>query len=278
MLNITSNTPYWVKERLYLKSILRRNRRRRKTPYRMCRKNRASSKKEGRVAPSTKARWDLKLRLIKLLSSIIPITLLNIEDIQAISLPGKPKWNKTFSPLEVGKNYFYNEITKLYPKNTLIKTKGYDTFLYRNNRNFTLKKSKNKLDYKWEAHNIDSHCLAEIALNKQIDPYLGLYKIEQLQFHRRQLHFLNFTKNSFKKKFGSTVTMGMSRGSVLKYKNKFCYLGGTSNGKISIYSIITGKRISQCVNILKINVMFNSKFRTQLLTSLRPWKSLLKFK
>jgi hypothetical protein len=103
VLNITTNTPEWVKKNVETRRNLRRLRRNRKTPYRKCRNNRA---KKSFLAPSTKARWDCKLRILKLLTAILPITKINIEDVAAKSKENSPKWNKSFSPLEVGKNYY----------------------------------------------------------------------------------------------------------------------------------------------------------------------------
>src|ERR1019366_4781615 len=74
VLNITTNTPSWVKDHVETRRNLRRNRRQRKAPYRACRENRSTLRNENRVPPSTKARWDCKLRILKLLFRILPIT------------------------------------------------------------------------------------------------------------------------------------------------------------------------------------------------------------
>jgi hypothetical protein len=272
VLNITTNTPSWVKDHLETRRILRRSRRSRKTPYRPCRENRATLR-VARIPPSTKARWDVKLRLVKRLLKILPITIINVEDIKAISKEGKKKWNVSFSPLEVGKTWFYSEIEKLVIK--LIKTEGFDTKAQRDIRGFA--KSKSKLDYVWETHNVDSHALCELALNKNIEPYKGLYRIDFLEYHRRQLHVQNPTKNNIRKQYGGTVSLGLPRGSVAKVKNKLCYIGGTSKGKVSVHSIISGKRINKNIYLKDIEIMYNNKQRTQFLPWLKPWVSLRNF-
>jgi hypothetical protein len=273
VLNITTNTPEWVKGNVETRRTLRRSRRQRKTPYRKCRSNRS---KKVFLPPSTKARWNCKLRILKLLTAILPITKINIEDVAAKTLENSPRWNKFFSPLEVGKTYFYNKIEELYPNIILIKTKGFDTKTYRDSRGFV--KSTKKLDYIWEAHNIDSHSLCEIVLEKTIFPFYGMYRIDFLKYYRRQLHYQNPIKGNIRKKYGSTVSLGISRGSLAKYKTKLVYVGGTSNGRISIHSIITGERLSQVIKKEKLTILNNNKYRTQFLPQLNQWISLRKIR
>jgi hypothetical protein len=269
VLNITTNTPDWIESHVETRRNLRRSRRQRKTPYRACRKNRSCQSKT-RIPPSTKARWDAKLRIIKILNRILPVTKINCEDIKAITNKNKKRWNRSFSPLEVGKSYFYNQLKKLYPTTQMMITSGKGTSAHRKSRGFA--KSTNKLAYTWDAHNSDSHSLAEIALNENIYPYKGLYQINFLEFHRRQLHVQNPAKGGVRKEYGTTVSLDMSRGSVVRYtgKNKehsgkLFYLGGSSKGKIEIKSIITGARVYQFTNPRDIKVMYRSIMRTQFL-------------
>ena len=256
VLNLTTNTKNWVKNHLESRRILRRTRRRRNTPYRAQRLNRATLKKS-KIPPSTKVRWDTKLQMIKYLSSIIPINQINIEDIKAQSLPGKKKWNKSFSPLQSGKKYFDEQVQLKFPKVVLSKTLGFDTKKHRDKNNYI--KSKKKLDYAWEAHNVDSHSLCEITLGKNIKVFKGLYKIEFLEYFRRQLHVQNPLKGNFRKKFGGTVSLGMSRGSFLVYKNKNIYfLGGTSSNRVTLLSPLSGKRVNRMAKISDIKILYTN--------------------
>ena len=271
VLNILTNTPNWIKDSMETRHNLRRSRRSRKTPYRKCRSNRKSYRNEHRISPSTKARWDAKINMIKSLKKILPITQVVIEDIAAATKPGKKKWNTSFSPLEVGKKYFDAEIRKL--NLPLAKFKGYDTSEHRKMLGFS--KTKKKLEDVWEAHCVDSHCLAEMFFKKNIEPYKGMYRINFLEFHRRQLHVQNFAKGGTRKSYGGTVSLGLSRGSVArytgkskKYNDKLYFVGGASKGMVSIHSIETGTRVSQSIKVSDLKVLHITKRRVQFLPCL----------
>jgi hypothetical protein len=100
------DTPSNVKKNVEVRRVLRKGRRSRKTPYRKCRSNR----KIGGVPPSTKARWGAHLRVIDFWKKLVPITIVSIEDIKAETKKNCRKWNKNFSPLEVGKKWFECEV------------------------------------------------------------------------------------------------------------------------------------------------------------------------
>ncbi len=266
VLNITTNTPDHIKGNVETRRTLRRSRRSRKTPYRKSRQNRKVLGKSGRVPPSTKARWDVKLRMIKVLTSIIPITHINVEDIKATSKEGKRRWNASFSPLEVGKAYFYARIESEFSAIKLTKTLGVETSNRRKMRGF--EKSKKKLDYIWEAHNVDAHCLAEMALGVQVVPYTGLLALEWMRFTRRQTHVSVPIKCGFRKQYGGTVSLGIPRGTVCRYsgKNKkhpsICYVGGTSNGMVSTHNLSSGGRLSQKVSVSDLQPLYVSRWRS----------------
>ena len=95
-------------------------RRFRKCPYRQNRINRT----QGSIPPSTRARWELKLRILNWLSKIYPISHVVVEDIKAWTRKGSKRWNSSFSPLEVGKQWFYDEIERRW---ILFTKAGYET-------------------------------------------------------------------------------------------------------------------------------------------------------
>jgi hypothetical protein len=123
IINIQLDAVTWVKDALESRRNARKARRFRNTP---CRKNKYlnTSTKEW-LPPSTKARWQLKLNFIRSLIKIFPISTCVIEDIKAKTKPDKKNWNVSFSPLEVGKKWFYSQLESM-GLNVVLK-QGFDT-------------------------------------------------------------------------------------------------------------------------------------------------------
>ena len=242
-LNILTETPDWVKDAVERRRNMRRARRFRNTRYREARFDNRKSKK---LAPSTKARWQLKLNICKWLEKIFPITHYVVEDIKAKTWKNAKKWNVSFSPLEVGKQWFYEEIKQL----GILETKqGYETKELRDNAG--LKKSSSKLDDKFECHNVDSWVLANWLVGGHVKPdNTSIIKLVPLRFHRRQLHALQPSTGGARKPYGSTRSLGLKRGSLVKHKKYgLCYVGGTMNDRISVHSLNGGKRLAQNVRV-----------------------------
>jgi hypothetical protein len=237
-LNIQVDAVQYVKEAIETRRNMRRSRRSRKTPCRQNRKNRI----RGGLPPSTKTRWQWKLRIINQLIQIFPITDFVVEDVCAISKKGKKKWNVSFSPLEVGKNWFYEEIKK---HGNLHLKKGFETAELR--KSLGLIKSKSKLSDVFEAHCIDSWVLANWYIgghNKPDNKEMIYYS--PIRLHRRQLHVMVPLKGGKRKLYGGTRSCGFKRGSLVKHsKYGLSYVGGTMNGRISLHSIKTGERLCQ---------------------------------
>ena len=263
VVNITSDTPNWVKASIESRRNLRRSRRNRKTPYRKCRYNRARLS-EKVPPPSTKARWDAKLRVIKVLTKILPITIINVEDIAARSKKGARKWNASFSPLQVGKKYFFAKLAELYPSIDIQKTKGYETWLHRKIMRYS--KTKQKLSYSWDAHNVDSHSLCELGLKTCVKPFRKVFALYFLSWSRRQTHVQLFAKGNVRKPYGSSLSIGgLPKGAVIRNnKTRQMVSCGSSvaTDKLSIHSMRDNKRIKQDkkVNMNDWQVLYYAKW------------------
>jgi hypothetical protein len=245
-LNITADAKTDVKDKVEARRNARRARRSRKTP---CRKNRSNRlRNRNHIPPSTKSRWDWKLSIINVLRSIFPINHIIVEDIKAKTKPGKTKWNTSFSPLEVGKKYFYNAIKSL-PGISLTLFQGYETYKLRNQLGLT--KSKKKLERSFNAHCVDSWTLCYHMVGGNNTPNnIEVMYISPIVLHRRQLHVFNPTKGNVRKSYGGTRSLGFKRGSLVKHsKYGYCYVGGTSKGMVSIHDIKTGNRISRSIKV-----------------------------
>jgi hypothetical protein len=237
-LNVLSNAVSWVKEAVEARMQMRRNRRNRKTPCRQSRKNRA----RGSLAPSTKARWQAKLRIVNILRKVFPVSVFVVEDIKASTSKGK-RWNKSFSPLEVGKQWFYAEMRKF---GSLELKQGWETKELRDS--LGLKKTHGKMEEKFSAHNVDSWVLANSVVgNHAKSDNVSIFRLTPLRFHRRQLHAFQPDKKNFRRPYGGTISQGLKRGSLVKHKKwGLCYLGGCSEEKgLSLHGLEDGKRLCQ---------------------------------
>jgi len=191
-----------------------------------------------------------------------PITAFVVEDISADTRKGCKKWNTMFSPLQVGKKWFYKQLAKL----GRVETKeGWETFEMRNAHG--LKKSKSKMSEVFEAHCVDSWTLANWFVGGHTKPeYKRMLCITPLRFHRRQLHVTNPTKGNIRKAYGGTMSLGFKRGSLVKHKSKgLTYIGGTSKGRISLREIGTGRRIGQNFRVEDCKFLSYNSWRPRLL-------------
>lgn len=238
-LNVQADAVTWVKEAVKSRRQMRRGRRVRKTPYRQPRANRLCN--ISKLPPSTKARWLWKLRLCCWLVKLFPITTFVVEDIKA-KTKGQKRWDGSFSPLEVGKQWFYQQLQQLA---SVITRAGWETKQMRDT--LGLKKTKRKMAELFEAHCVDSWVLAYSQVEGSPQPdNTRLICVTPLRFHRRQLHRLEPGKRGIRRPYGGTRSLEFKRGSLVKhYKYGLVYIGGTLNGKLSLHSLVDGKRLTQ---------------------------------
>jgi len=242
-LNTQNDAVIWVKDAIETRREMRRSRRFRKTP---CRKNKCNrSYSSGRLAPSTRARWGAKLRLVHIWRSIYPISDYIVEDINATTKPGQKRWNKSFSPLEVGKNWFYEELRKL---GNLTTKAGWETKQLRDA--LGLKKSKSKQD-SFSAHCVDSWVLANAVVGGHTAPdKTSILFLSPLRFHRRQLHRLQASKKVGRRRYGGTLSHGFKKGSLMLHsKHGVCYVGGSLGNRLSLHSLEDGSRLTQTAKV-----------------------------
>lgn len=236
--NLQVNAVTSVKDKMEVRSMLRKSRRHRNTPYRKCRFNRSVC---NRLPSSTKARWQQHLNIIKWMEKVFKITHVVIEDIKAATLKGAKKWNKNFTPLEVGKAWFENQVKVLNLK--FYKFLGWQTYEIR--KELGLKKNSNKAKKDFYTHCVDSWCLANkvIGGHTEVDNKYTMY-LKPLIHIRRKLHEILPKVKNFRKLYGSTLSLGLVRGTLVKHiKYGLTLVGGTSSGKISLHDLSTNKRI-----------------------------------
>ena len=259
-LNVQADAVTHVKDKVEAKREMRRTRRFRKTP---CRKNRINRKRGG-IPPSTKARWDWKRRLVAWLSTLFPITTTVVEDIRART-KGKRRWDSAFSPLEVGKAWFYDQIRAMPDQNggsmALVLRQGFETHQMRT-KWFDLSKTKDKMAERFEAHAVDAWCLAADVVGALAPTQMDLLCIEQPIVHRRNLHRRQPAQGGVRAPYGGTRSLGLKRGSLVRHFSAegkeygLCTIGGAMQGRgLSLNALGTGKRLCQNAKVTDLTVL-----------------------
>ena len=209
-----------IQKKLAVRRNMRRARRFRKW-RRPMRANRLVRK--GRIPPSTRARWELKFRILTHLCQILPITDVAVEDVKATTWKGAKKYNKAFSPVQAGKTLMYKLIEGLGLR--LWKFEGHQTAEAR--EEFGLKKSSNKSKQAFESHAVDAWTLAALLTGAEQPTTKALYYIKQIKLYRRQLHAFQPSKGGIRRPYGGTRSLGLKRGTLIKHpKWGFCSVGG----------------------------------------------------
>ena len=244
---------------------LRRGRRSRKCPNRKNRMNRLANK--ARIPAGTRARWDWKLRILDWLSKVYPVTRVCVEDIKARTIKRAKKWNTSFSPLEVGKQWFYSEIEKRWE---LITLQGWETKEIRDR--LGLKKSSKKLSETFEAHCVDSWCLAYHTVGgSDIPDNINLMCISPIPIKRRELHRQQASKGGQRSPVGGTVFgQGLIKNTLIRHvKYGLTRLAGiNAKGLFSIYSmenkrLTTGAKRSDFRVLTRLNFYYRSGHSSQ---------------
>lgn len=239
--NIMSETVTHVKKAIEQRRQMRRARRYRKTRYRAKRSDNRR-RRDLFLPPSTRARWEAKVRIIKHLLKILPISCIIVEDVKAVTKKGKRQWNKNFSPVQAGKEYFYRSLRELGFEPAL--RQGYETKALR--KQFGLLKSRDKKEKSFWSHDVDAWVLAASVSGAKKPDHTGLYYMAPLRFHRRQMHRLEPDKGGVRRPYGGTLSLGFKRGTLVKHpKWGLCYIGGNTGERLSLHDRKTGKRLTQ---------------------------------
>ena len=260
-LNVQADAHSGVGKKVAKRRELRRCRRSRKCPNRPNRTNRLANK--ARIPAGTRARWDWKLRILDWLSNLYPVAHICVEDIKARTIEHAKKWNKSFSPLEVGKQWFYTEIRKRWELLTL---HGWETKAIRDR--LGLKKSPQKLSETFEAHCVDSWCLAYHTVGgSDIPDNTDLMCISPIPIKRRELHRQQESKGRKRSRVGGTVlgNQGLVKNTLIRHvKYGLTRLAGVNaKGLYSVYNLegnrlTTGAKRSDFRVLTRLNFYYRS--------------------
>src|SRR6185437_13419705 len=197
------------------------------------------------LPPSTRSRWEAKARIVYHLLTILPLTDASVEDVQAVTRPGKGgKWNTAFSPVQVGKEHLYRLLKEM---RLLVQTfPGYVTKQLRDQYGLTKTKQKDKQDF--SSHAVDAWVLAATASGAKTPTCTRLWYVVPTRLHRRQLHRLQAEPGGVRKPYGGSISLGYKRGTLVRHpKYGLCTIGGCDRGKqrLSLHAYRTNKRLTQ---------------------------------
>jgi len=259
VLNLMVEAPDHVKKVVQTRRTMRRGRRFRKwrRPKRF--NNRLNRKK--RLPPSTRSRWEAKARVIAHLCTILPISDVVVEDVQAVTRKGKgSKWNRAFSPVQVGKDHLYQLLRDM---GLLVHTRGgWQAKALR--EKYGLKKTKSKSQQSFESHAVDAWALAASVSGAMHPSCTRLWYVVPAILHRRQLHRLEAEKGGKRKPYGGTRSLSLKRGTLVRHpKYGLCTVGGFNRQKqtISLNEYKTNKRLTQKARVENCRVLTWVAFR-----------------
>lgn len=262
VINLMVEAPDHVKEALEVRRTMRRARRHRKwrRPKRF--DNRLNRKR--RIPPSTRSRWEAKARVIAHLLTILPLTDVVVEDVQAVTRKGKGgKWNGSFSPVQVGKEHLYTLLRQM--GLTVHLREGWQTKELR--EQFGLKKTKSKSKQAFESHAVDAWVLAAWGSFAERPSCTRLWYVIPARLYRRQLHRLQASQGGERKPYGGTRAFGLKRGTLVQHpKYGRCTVGGIDRNRqtISLHAYRTNKRLTQGAKVEKCRVLTWVAFRSWL--------------
>jgi hypothetical protein len=214
------------------------------------------------LPPSTFARWNAKVRILTQLTNILPISDVAVEDVVAITKKGKNhKWNLRFSPIEQGKVWFYHQIGTKY---RLVTYKGIETKAYR--VFYRLHKTPQKAKKTFSAHAVDAWVLAATLVGAQRPTEYRLYYWTPIVNSKRALHRANPQIGGIRTRYGGTRCLGLSKGTLVTYRGSFQYISGLLKERLSLTSMLTGKRTTQSAKKSDTTVLTRIAFRTEVIT------------
>ena len=163
------------------------------------------------------------------------------------------------------KQWFYTEIEKRWQLTTL---SGHETQAIRDR--LGLKKSKDKKAETFDAHCVDSWCLAYHVLGGDlIVDNTDIFCLSPIPIQRRTLHREVPKKGGIRSRYGGTRCLGFTKGTLVKsVKWGLCWISGHQNGKINLTQMATGKqKPMQKLDSFKILKRLNFRYKEVEVTS-----------
>lgn len=253
VLNLMVEAPDHVKDAVETRRTMRRARRFRK--WRRPKRFNNRLKRTRRLPPSTRSRWEAKARIVAQLTRVLPLTDVIVEDVQAVTRPGKQrKWNAAFSPVQVGKDHLYRLLQEM--GLTLHLKQGHQTKALR--EQYGLKKTTSKSKQTFASHAVDAWVLAASIGGAAKPTCTRLWYIVPARLHRRHLHRLQASKGGARKPYGGTRSLGLKRGTLVRHpRYGLCTVGGCNRVKqtISLHAYRTNRRLTQGAKVKDCRIL-----------------------
>jgi RRXRR protein len=263
VVNLMVEAPDHVKDAVQTKRTMRRARRGRlwRRPKRL--ENRLIH--TTRLPPSTRSRWEAKARIVKHLLTILPLTDVVVEDVQATTRQGKGrKWNRSFSPVQVGKEHLYRLLRERGLRVHL--NSGWQTKELR--EKYGLKKTRSKSKQSFDSHAVDAWVMAASVSGAEKPTCQRLWYVVPAILNRRKLHLLQAAKGGIRRPQGGTHSLDFKRGTVVKHPTYgLCTIGGFDRKRqtLSLHAYRTNKRLTQGAKVKACRTLTWVAFRSWLI-------------
>ena len=264
VLNLMVEAPDHVKDTVATRRTMRRARRFRK--WRRPKRFNNRLNRKPRIPPSTRSRWEARSRIVAQLQKSLPITDVVVEDVQAVTRPGKGgKWNIAFSPVQVGKEHLYHLLRGM---GLAVHTRqGWQTKALR--KQYGVQKTRSKSKQSFDSHAVDAWVLAASVSGATQPTCRRLWYLVPAILHRRQLHRLQASKGGIRKPYGGTRSLGFKRGTLVRHpKYGLCSVGGFDRKKqtISLHAYRTNTRLTQAAKGKDCHILTWVAWRSWLVT------------
>ncbi|MFL5627951.1 MAG: hypothetical protein ACJ788_20410 [Ktedonobacteraceae bacterium] len=137
-----------------------------------------------------------------------------------------------------------------------------------------LKKTKSKSKHSFDSHAVDAWVMAASVSGAEKPSCQRLWYIVPAVLHRRQLHRLQASKGGERKAYGSTRSLGVKRGTVVRHATYgLCTVGGFDRKKhtISLHDYRTNKRRTRGAKVEACRVLTWVAFRSWFILEKKKW-------
>lgn len=207
---------------------LRRARRFRKCRRRPARFNNRSRKNF--IAPSQFVIVNSRLKVLRELFRIYPITVVGFEDVRFNH--AKHKWGKNFSTIEIGKTMIRDWLSE---RARVFEFQGHETKAIR--EKYGYRKTSIKNADKFTAHCSDALALAvEVGIGERVDEGRFVVVNDTYRSVRRKLHDTQFAQGGIREPYSRGTVFGLRKGLLVgTSRGKTGQLCGENNGSYRYY-------------------------------------------